>query len=133
MEGPVQVCACLHLQEEFVCFAFGGPSEYSGEDLAAAHQPVIRKGATVFLFDVVVDHFLAVLTETGVTKVSRFSLSIGLRYSHTTCFSHSPAATYQRANLTSHLSDKASDKSRESASHYLHVRATGPVVLYAYT
>ena len=60
---------CKLAQAVFVVFAFGGPAEYTGQDLVAAHKPVIKKGASLYHFDIVVDHFMATLVELGVSKV----------------------------------------------------------------
>ena len=61
----------VFIQAEFVAYAFGGcPAEYTGQDLVAAHQPVVEKGATIFHFDIVLEHFMATLTEMGVPEVA---------------------------------------------------------------
>ncbi|KAK9825016.1 hypothetical protein WJX74_000814 [Apatococcus lobatus] len=59
---------------EFVVYAFGGPNEYTGQDLVAAHKPVIMKGATVYHFDIVAEHFMGTLADMGVAKMLHYTI-----------------------------------------------------------
>ena len=63
-------CRLLGVQAEFIVYAFGGPAEYAGRDLVEVHRPVIRKGATVYHFDIVAAHFMGTLADMGVAKVT---------------------------------------------------------------
>lgn len=65
----------MWLQAEFIVYAFGGPAEYTGRDMVTVHKPVIKRGATVFHFDVVAAHFIGTLADMGVSKVLHDALS----------------------------------------------------------
>lgn len=54
-------------QIAFVTFAFGGPAEYHGRDMHAAHARLVReKGLNASHFDNIVRHFEATLRELDV-------------------------------------------------------------------
>jgi methyl-accepting chemotaxis protein len=54
------------MQREFMSMAFGGPSNYSGRDLRAAHAPLVAQGLNETHFNSVADHLQATLEELGV-------------------------------------------------------------------
>ncbi len=53
-------------QKAFLAYAFGGPANYSGEDMRAAHAPLVAKGLNEEHFAAVAGHLQAVLEELGV-------------------------------------------------------------------
>jgi hemoglobin len=54
-------------QKQFLSLAFGGPAQYDGRSLRAAHQHLVEKmGLDESHFDAVVDHLAATLGELGV-------------------------------------------------------------------
>lgn len=53
-------------QRAFLILAFGGPNNYSGRDLTAAHASLVAKGLNDSHFDAVVEHLGATLAELGV-------------------------------------------------------------------
>jgi hemoglobin len=54
-------------QVAFMTWAFGGPAEYRGRDLRAAHANLVRdRGLTDSHFDAVAEHLQATLVELGV-------------------------------------------------------------------
>jgi hemoglobin len=53
-------------QKAFLAFAFGGPNNYTGLDMRAAHAPLVEKGLNDDHFDAVAGHLQAVLEELGV-------------------------------------------------------------------
>ncbi len=53
-------------QKAFLAFAFGGPSNYTGLDMRAAHAPLIEKGLNDDHFNAVAGHLQTVLEELGV-------------------------------------------------------------------
>ena len=53
-------------QKAFLAYAFGGPADYSGKDLRAAHAPLVEKGLNDSHFGAVAGHLQAVLEELGV-------------------------------------------------------------------
>ena len=52
-------------QKPFLAYAFGGPADYSGKDLRAAHAPLLKKGLNDGHFGAVAGHLQAVLEELG--------------------------------------------------------------------
>lgn len=50
----------------FLSMAFGGPNNYQGRDLRAAHARVRGQGLTEGLFEVFMGHFRSTLEELGV-------------------------------------------------------------------
>ena len=54
------------MQTEFLTFAFGGPNNYQGKDLRAAHAHLVAKGLNDTHFDVILEHLGATLKELGV-------------------------------------------------------------------
>lgn len=53
-------------QKAFLTMALGGPHNYSGKDMRAAHAPLVAKGLNDSHFDAVMEHLGATLTELGV-------------------------------------------------------------------
>jgi hemoglobin len=59
--------AQIKKQMAFMTVAFGGPKEYRGRDLRAAHAGLVRdKGLTDVHFNAVAEHLQATLSELGV-------------------------------------------------------------------
>ena len=54
------------MQKAFLTFAFGGPNNYKGRDLRAAHAHLVARGLNDSHFDVIVEHLGATLKELGV-------------------------------------------------------------------
>lgn len=64
-------------QIAFMSWAFGGPIEFKGRDLRAAHAPLVAKGLGDVQFDAVASHLEATLQELGVPdELVRESLAI---------------------------------------------------------
>ena len=55
-------------QAAFLTMVTGGPNEYTGKDMRAAHAPLVAKGLNDSHVDIVIEHLGAVLTEVGVPK-----------------------------------------------------------------
>ena len=55
-------------QKAFLTFVTGGPAEYTGQDMRAAHQHLLERGLNDMHFDVVVQHLGATLTEAGASS-----------------------------------------------------------------
>lgn len=55
-------------QVAFMARAFGGPAEYQGRDLRAAHAPLVKRGLGDAHFDAVARHLEATLRELGVAE-----------------------------------------------------------------
>jgi len=53
-------------QSTFLTTALGGPSTYSGRDMAAAHQALVDRGLGDADFDAVVENLASTLTELGI-------------------------------------------------------------------
>ncbi|NIA67252.1 group 1 truncated hemoglobin [Pelagibius litoralis] len=53
-------------QKSFLTMVFGGPSQYSGKDMRAAHAPLVEKGLNDSHFDAVAGHLQETLDELGV-------------------------------------------------------------------
>ncbi len=53
-------------QKAFFTLAFGGPSDYSGKDMRAAHAALVKKGLDDSHFDAVMEHLGASLKELNV-------------------------------------------------------------------
>lgn len=54
------------MQKGFLTFAFGGPNNYAGRDLRAAHTHLVQRGLNDSHFDIIIEHLGAALTELGV-------------------------------------------------------------------
>jgi hemoglobin len=67
----VDVAALRAHQKQFVAAAAGGPVEYDGRDMAAAHAGLDVTGEE---FAVVVDHLDAALAANGVSEADREAL-----------------------------------------------------------
>ncbi|MCC6598750.1 MAG: group 1 truncated hemoglobin [Alphaproteobacteria bacterium] len=68
-------------QKAFLTMAFGGPNNYSGLDMAAAHKPLVDRGLNDMHVDVVVEHLASTLRELGVgeeqiAEVARIANSV---------------------------------------------------------
>ena len=53
-------------QKAFITMALGGPNDYTGKDMRAAHKHLVERGMTDLHFDAVVENLGATLTELGV-------------------------------------------------------------------
>jgi hemoglobin len=58
--------AQINKQKAFFTLAFGGPNQYTGEDMRSAHQRLVKRGLNDSHFDAVMEHLEAALTELGV-------------------------------------------------------------------
>ncbi|CAK8719788.1 Truncated hemoglobin YjbI [Candidatus Electrothrix laxa] len=56
----------LKMQKAFLTIAFGGPNNYTGKNLRAAHAPLVAKGLDGSHFSIVIEHLGATLKELGV-------------------------------------------------------------------
>ena len=56
------------MQRDFMSMAFGGPSNYTGRDLRAAHAPLVAEGLNESHFNSVAGHLQATLEELGVPE-----------------------------------------------------------------
>ncbi len=65
---PTRVDVLKRSQIAFMTMAFGGPHEYSGKDLQAAHAGLVRQGLSDKHFDVVMWHLEQVLAELAVQE-----------------------------------------------------------------
>jgi hemoglobin len=50
----------------FMAWAFGGPEQYRGRDLRAAHAPLVARGLGDAHFDAIAGHLKATMQELGV-------------------------------------------------------------------
>lgn len=64
----VEVARLRSHQKAFLALAFGGPSEYSGRDLHAAHGRLAALGLDDQHFDAVLEHLSSTLRDAGVTN-----------------------------------------------------------------
>ena len=55
-------------QKSFLTMAFGGPNNYTGTDLRAAHKPLVEQGLGEAHFTAVAQHLQSTLTELGVAE-----------------------------------------------------------------
>ena len=55
-------------QKAFLTYAFGGPSEYTGQTLREAHAKLVRKGLDDSHFDAVLQNLGEALRELGVPE-----------------------------------------------------------------
>ena len=53
-------------QKAFLTFAFGGPANYTGKDMTAAHAKLVKQGMNENHFNLVMKHLGATLTELEV-------------------------------------------------------------------
>lgn len=56
------------MQKAFLTMAFGGPGNYSGRGMRAAHEKVVSEGLSDEHFDAVVGHLATTLQELGVAE-----------------------------------------------------------------
>ena len=54
-------------QKSFLTMVFGGPNEYTGEDMRTAHAPLVAKGLNEDHFNAVAGHLQATLQELGLS------------------------------------------------------------------
>ena len=64
----LDMAAQTRKQVAFMTWAFGGPDEYKGRNLRAAHAPLKTRGLGDVHFDAVAKHLDATLTELGVAR-----------------------------------------------------------------
>ena len=62
----VDMAKQVRMQKGFLTYAFGGPVEYTGKGMAAAHRNLVAKGLNDSHFDAVVEDLGAVLKDLGV-------------------------------------------------------------------
>ncbi len=55
-------------QKAFLTLAFGGPSDYDGKDMRAAHAKLVKLGLDDSHFDAVMEHLGATLVELNVPE-----------------------------------------------------------------
>lgn len=55
-------------QQAFVTFAFGGPNQYTGRNLRAAHEKSVKAGLSDEHFDRVAVHLASAMRELGVAE-----------------------------------------------------------------
>lgn len=53
-------------QKAFLTMAFGGPADYSGEDMRTGHAHLVKMGLTDSHFDAIMGHLGSTLAELGV-------------------------------------------------------------------
>lgn len=53
-------------QKSFLTMAFGGPNEYSGQDMRDAHAPLVARGLNESHFNAVAGHLQSTLEELNV-------------------------------------------------------------------
>jgi hemoglobin len=53
-------------QKAFLAMVFGGPNNYTGLDMRAAHKPMVENGLNDTHFDAVAGHLQSTLQELGV-------------------------------------------------------------------
>ncbi len=57
----------IRMQTAFLTFAFGGPNNYEGKNLRAAHAHLVEKGLNDTHFDIILEHLGSTLQELGVS------------------------------------------------------------------
>lgn len=73
----LSMAAQTQKQVAFMAWAFGGPAEYKGRDLAEAHAKLVKRGLGNVEFDAVKGHLEATLREIGVSdELAREALSV---------------------------------------------------------
>lgn len=55
-------------QKAFLAMAFGGPANYTGKDMRAAHAPLVERGLTDRHFDAVAGHLQDTLEQLNVPE-----------------------------------------------------------------
>ncbi len=55
-------------QKAFLTMAFGGPNNYSGKDMRAAHEKLVKQGLNEQHFNAVAGHLVATLNDLGVAQ-----------------------------------------------------------------
>ncbi|MEP6755765.1 MAG: group 1 truncated hemoglobin [Chthonomonadales bacterium] len=53
-------------QKAFLTYAFGGPANYTGKDMRAAHAPLVKRGLNESHFQAVAENLQATLQELNV-------------------------------------------------------------------
>ncbi len=56
------------MQKNFLTLAFGGPTDYTGKGMRAAHQKLVDRGLNDGHFDAILEHLGATLQELGVEE-----------------------------------------------------------------
>jgi len=64
--GTTDMARQLAKQKAFLTMVFGGPSNYSGKNMRAAHAPLVAKGLNETHFNAVAGHLQATLEELNV-------------------------------------------------------------------
>lgn len=64
--SALDIAAQTRKQVAFMTWAFGGPAEYKGRDLRAAHAPLVDKGLDDQHFDAVLGHLESTLRDLDV-------------------------------------------------------------------
>jgi len=64
--GKTDMETQLAKQKAFFTMAFGGPNNYTGEDMRTVHARLVKMGLDSSHFDAVMEHLGATLTELGV-------------------------------------------------------------------
>ncbi|MBX9726222.1 MAG: group 1 truncated hemoglobin [Rickettsiales bacterium] len=62
----INVNALRHSQTAFVTFAFGGPNDYTGANLRAAHKKTVAQGLSDKHFDRVAAHLKSAMQELNI-------------------------------------------------------------------
>lgn len=66
--GGIEIGKLINKQVAFMTMAFGGPHEYTGQDLRKAHASLVHRGLSDAHFDAVANHLAATLRELGVAE-----------------------------------------------------------------
>jgi hemoglobin len=66
--ASLDMAAQTKKQVAFMAWAFGGPDEYKGRDLRAAHAGLVLRGLGDAHFDAVAGHLAATLRELGIEE-----------------------------------------------------------------
>lgn len=56
------------MMKNFLTYAFGGPNQYDGRTLRAAHAHLVKQGLNDSHFEAVIEHLYAALKERGVDE-----------------------------------------------------------------
>jgi hemoglobin len=63
----IDMDAQIAKQKAFLTFAFGGPNNYSGQDMRNAHSKLVKEGLNEQHFNAVAGHLQSTLEELGVS------------------------------------------------------------------
>ncbi|MGR8933080.1 MAG: group I truncated hemoglobin [Gammaproteobacteria bacterium] len=64
--GDIDMDKQIAKQRAFFTMAFGGPNNYSGQDMRTAHAQLVKLGLNDFHFDTVMEHLGDTMTELNV-------------------------------------------------------------------